>query len=137
MAEINFLMGLLYGHSDPLEGLHEGEQVEMAKALPFDTGNAELPNPVARFFEKAERNLLLKSAGLADSSWDAELTKATVETDPAALPARSLARLEKVNATINRIFNGHEVEAAEARKIAKRLLIETRAEVAAAITAMA
>jgi hypothetical protein len=132
--ETTFEFKLIHGGDDPLQGLQDVSAPNSALDKAFDDGNAEVPNPVARFFERAERNQLTKNVGgISDASWDEPLMKTTAETDPAALPPRSQARLEKTYAVINRIFNGHETEAAEARGIAKRLLIETRAEVMAAV----
>jgi hypothetical protein len=131
--EPNYLLRMVYG-GDPLESLDERGPIELTKAIPFDTGEASISTPITVFLGKAAKGLLVKS-GVADERWDAELMKTTA--DPAALPASSHARLEKTYAVINRIFNGHEAEAAEAREIAKWLLIETRAEVGAALTAAA
>ena len=95
----------------------------------------DIEDPVSRLFKKAELGLLTKSTGLENSSWDAPLTKA--ETDPAALPARSQARLEKAFGVIERVFADHPRECEEAKSVARRLLLETRAEVAAAVAAAA
>jgi hypothetical protein len=131
----NFLATLLYGHHNVLEGMHEGEPIELGKVTQFDDGSATIENSITTFLHKAQSGLLVKSAGVADSSWDAELTKPTAETDPAALPARSQARLEKAFGVIERVFFGHPQECEEAKSIARRLLLETRAEVTAALVA--
>jgi hypothetical protein len=71
----NFLATLLYGHHDPLEGMHEGEPVDLDKAVvPFDTGETPI-DPIGAFLAKNERDLLTKTAGVADELWDAPLTK--------------------------------------------------------------
>jgi hypothetical protein len=112
------------------DALYEVEPAE--KAVQFDAGHADLPNPVARFFEKAERDLLTKNVdGISETSWDEPLTKAS-DTDPAALPARSQARLEKAFGVIDRVFFGHPQECEEAKSIARRLLLDVRADIMAA-----
>jgi len=107
-------MAMIYGHSDPLEELGP---IEKATSLPFDDGARSVADPIGQFLEKAELNMLKGAAvGIQETSWDTPLTK-SAETDPAALPARSQARLEKTYTVINRVFAGHEEEAAEAREI--------------------
>jgi hypothetical protein len=130
MSEVNFLLRMVYG-GDPLEELDERGPVEMTKVIPFDTGESSISTPITAFLAKAKKGLLVKNAGVADESWDAELAKTTAETDPAALPARSRARLEKAFGVIDRVFAGHPQECEEAKSVAKRLLIETRAEIMA------
>ncbi len=128
MAEINFLMSLLYGHSNPLEGLHEGEQVELTKDAPFDTGATPI-DPIGAFLAKTERDRLAKIAGLEDAGWETPLTKSTAETDPETLPERSKRRLRKVYDAIDRTFAGHAELGEEAKAIARRTLADTRAGV--------
>jgi hypothetical protein len=114
---------LRFGDDDPAAN-------EVIKIVPFDDGHSDgdVADPIGQFLQKAELNMLKGApVGIQETSWDAPLTK--METD---LPPRSQARLEKTYAVINRVFAGHEQEAAEAREIAKQLLIETRAEFMAA-----
>jgi len=133
--ETTFEFRLIHGGDDPLQGLQDVPAPNIALNKAFDDGCATIETPITQFLAKAEKGLLVKNAGVADELWDAELTKTIVETDPAVLPARSQARLEKAYAVINRIFASHEQEAAEAREIARRLLLETRAEVTAVLAA--
>jgi hypothetical protein len=137
MAEINFLMSLLYGHGNPVEGMDERGPIEVAKAVPFDDGHADVPDFVTRLFEKAERGELAKTASVADGSlayesWDEPLEK--LELSPAFME-RSAARLKKTFAVIDRIFADHENECAAAKAIACQLLIDTRNDVAKILTA--
>jgi hypothetical protein len=66
-----FLATLLFGHHDIMEGADERGPIELAKAVPFDTGATSI-DPIGEFLEKAELNMLTKS----DESWDTQLTPA-------------------------------------------------------------
>jgi hypothetical protein len=112
------------------DALYEVEPAD--KIIQFDDGAFDVKDPIGNFVRKTEMGLLTKTAGLENESWDAPLTKGTAETDPAALPASSQARLQKAFGVIERVFAGFPQECEEAKSIAKRLLIETRAEAMAA-----
>src|SRR5258708_2826955 len=75
MAEINFLMSLLYGHGNPMEGMDERGPTEVAKAVLLDDGTTPT-DWVGAFLAKNERDRLAKTTGLEDSGWDQPLAKA-------------------------------------------------------------
>jgi hypothetical protein len=77
----NFLATLLYGHHNVLEGMHEGERIELTKYEPLDDGSATISTPITQFLAKVHSGLLAKSAGVEDESWDAPLEKTTASVD--------------------------------------------------------
>ena len=129
----NFLATLLYGHHNVLEGMHEGEPIELGKDTQFDNGHSGILDPVQKIWEGAQFDALAKRDGvITDASWDEPLEK--LELSPAFME-RSAARLKKAYSIIDRIFAGHENECAEAKAIACQLLIDTRNDVAKILAA--
>jgi hypothetical protein len=121
-----YLATLLYGSHDVLAELDARGPVDFVKAEPFDTGAADIQDPVRETLAKNERDRLAKIAGLEDASWDAPLIKA-VELSPAFLE-RSNRRLEKMRAAVEKVFAGHPQECREAIEIARLALINARNE---------
>jgi hypothetical protein len=119
MSKFNFLNELLFGHSDPLaelEGGIGGFQKTPDNAL----------DPVGRFLQKTEFDLLAKTGGVLDARWDDPLTKAIAV--PATFSARSDQRFEKACDVIRRVFADNSDAAEQAIRIAGELRASARAD---------
>jgi hypothetical protein len=124
--ETTFEFRLIHGGDDPLQGLQDVPAPNSALDKAFEDGHAELPHPVALFFEKAKRNLLTKNiGGISETSWDEPLVK--LELSPAFIE-RSNQRLQKMRAAVEKVFAGHPEECQKAIEIGRQALIDARNE---------
>jgi len=112
--------------SHPAATMEPNVPLEFRDLAAFETGLAvggAPPDPVGNFFEKAAFDLLLKSPGVNDESWDAPFTKTTAD--------RSTERFAKASAAIEHFFADHPEECAEAIAIARKMVADERAAVLA------
>jgi hypothetical protein len=125
----NFLATLLYGHHDVLEGLHEGERIELTKYEPLDDGSATISTPITTFLNKAKSGLLSKSVAV-DPTWFQPIGRVVEKSED--LPERSQQRLAKFCTAFQKLFPGHPEQLEQARTIAKEALLQVRREIQAA-----
>jgi hypothetical protein len=125
--EPNYLLRMIFG-GDPLNDVDE-DVAGLVFDKTFNTGTADVADPVQKICARAQFDTLAKREGVSDERWDTPLTNTTAETDPATLPERSKRRLQKVYDAIDRTFAGHAELGEEAKAIARRTLADTRAGV--------
>lgn len=116
------------GHDDDVDG----EPIAFSRAMDSDA-DVEAEHPLVRQLNKAKLGVstLAKQAPVRDLGWDDEFIPGFV-AKAEALPEASQARLAKTYAVIDKIFAGHQEETAEAKRIAKQILVAERMRVLAA-----